>query len=72
MARGTRVNFAAFRARYHLQNTPLDVPWVQNVTPEEIADDFDGWEAEVQALVEVRCFRCHATTRLIVSPHCPF
>lgn len=52
MARGTRVNFAAFRARYHLQNTPLDVPWVQDVTPDEIADDFDGWEAEVQALVE--------------------
>lgn len=57
MARGTRVNFAAFRARYHLQNTPLDVPWVQDVTPDEIADDFDGWEAEVQALVEVRLFQ---------------
>lgn len=54
MARGTLVNFAAFRAKYDLEHTTLEGPAVQHVSRDEFAQDFDGWEPEAQALIEVR------------------
>ena len=53
VSRGTRINVAAFRTRYDLQDTKLDVPWVEETTKDEILGDFDGWEEEVQALIDV-------------------
>ena len=61
MARGTLVNFAAFRARYEMENTRLDAgsPMVTNVSKEEFRKDFEGWEDEVKALIDVSPFsRC--------------
>ena len=54
IARGTLINFAAFTARYDLENTVLDAPWVQDVPREQFVSDFEHWEPEVQALLDVR------------------
>ncbi|OCH96283.1 FAD/NAD(P)-binding domain-containing protein [Obba rivulosa] len=52
IAHGTLINFAAFRARYDLENTTLDAPWVQDVPRDELLRDFHEWEPEVQALLQ--------------------
>lgn len=58
MARGTLVNFAAFRARYERENTRLDagVPMVSSVSKEEFREDFGEWEEEAKVLIDVRPF----------------
>ncbi|KAI0091616.1 hypothetical protein BDY19DRAFT_983890 [Irpex rosettiformis] len=54
IARGTLVNFAAFRARYEMENSRLDasVPMVNNVSKEEFKRDFEEWEEEARVLIE--------------------
>ena len=54
IARGTLINFAAFTARYDLENTTLDAQWVQDVPRDQFVRDFDTWEPEVQTLLDVR------------------
>ena len=54
ISRGTLVNFAAFTARYDLENTHLDAPWVQEVPREQFVQDFADWEPEIQAILSVR------------------
>lgn len=56
MARGTLVNFAAFRARYERENTRLDAgtPMVSSVSKEEFREDFGDWEEEAKVLIDVR------------------
>ncbi|PCH44584.1 salicylate hydroxylase [Wolfiporia cocos MD-104 SS10] len=52
IARGTIINFAAMRARYDLENTILDGPWIDDAPREELLQDFSRWEPEVQALFQ--------------------
>ncbi|KAI0825625.1 FAD/NAD(P)-binding domain-containing protein [Irpex lacteus] len=54
MARGTLVNFAAFRARYERENTRLDAgtPMVSSVSKEEFREDFGDWEEEAKVLID--------------------
>lgn len=54
MARGTMVNFAAFRADYAREDTTLDGPAVTPVSSDTFAGDFVGWEEEVRCLIDVR------------------
>jgi salicylate hydroxylase len=54
IARGTFVNIAAFTARYDLENTVLDGPWVQDAPKEQFEQAFEDWEPEIQALLDVR------------------
>ncbi len=48
------INFAAFRARYDAEDTTFNGPWVHDVTQSELLADFDQWEPEVRALIQVR------------------
>ncbi|TBU57688.1 FAD/NAD(P)-binding domain-containing protein [Dichomitus squalens] len=68
IARGTFINFAAFRSRYDLEGSSFDRPWVQDVSQEEVLADFDGWEPEVHALVQslqkVNRWAIHTTSPL--------
>ncbi|KAF7790218.1 hypothetical protein EIP86_001170 [Pleurotus ostreatoroseus] len=52
IAHGRLINVAAFRARYELESTPFDGPWVQDVPRAEMLRDFAGWEEEVRVLLE--------------------
>ncbi|EMD39109.1 hypothetical protein CERSUDRAFT_104377 [Gelatoporia subvermispora B] len=52
IAHGSLINLAAFSARYDLENTTLDAPWVQDVSRDELLRDFQGWEPEVQTLLQ--------------------
>ena len=54
IAHGRLINVAAFRARYELESTPFDGPWVQDAPRAEMLRDFAGWEEEVRVLLEVR------------------
>ncbi|KAI0732214.1 FAD/NAD(P)-binding domain-containing protein [Fomitopsis betulina] len=49
---GGIINVAAFRARYDLEGTQMEGPWVVDTTKDELTADFDGWEPEVQAVFQ--------------------
>jgi hypothetical protein len=69
IAQGTLVNLAAFKARYDLENTVLEAPWVQDVPQEQFVQDFADWEPEIQALLDVRLTSALSLSRR--SPHVP-
>ncbi len=76
ISRGTLINFAAFRSRYDLENSTLDGAWVQDVRREELLQDFDRWEPEVQALLDVsfsrsRPIRASLLTSIPCDPDSP-
>lgn len=50
---GKMINFVAFSFRHDLENTPFHGPWTSTTETPELAQIFRGWDAEVQALVEV-------------------
>ncbi|KAI1796790.1 FAD/NAD(P)-binding domain-containing protein [Ganoderma leucocontextum] len=68
IARGTLVNFAAFRSRYDRENSTFNGAWVQDVSTEEFFADFAGWEPEVQSLIQsvqkVNRWAIHTTSPL--------
>lgn len=53
---GNLINVAAFRLRHEMENTPLEGPWAQDASHAELVQDFDTWEPEVQAILDVRIF----------------
>ncbi|KAI0364701.1 FAD/NAD(P)-binding domain-containing protein [Pilatotrama ljubarskyi] len=75
IARGTLINFAGLCARYDLEGSTFDQPWVQDLSREELLSDFSQWEPEVQALFKcidrVNRWAVHTTSPLpsFVSGH---
>ena len=53
MARGTQVSVAVTRVQLDLENTPVDGPWIQTSSREDLIHEFDHWEPEVQAVLQV-------------------
>lgn len=54
IACGKLVNFAAFTACYERENTDFDGPSVEDVPRAQFVKDFESWEPEIQALLDVR------------------
>ncbi|KAJ3801024.1 hypothetical protein GGU11DRAFT_741946 [Lentinula aff. detonsa] len=52
IAQGRLVNFAAFNARYDVENPKFEGPWTSTAPKDELKDLFAGWEPSVLALVE--------------------
>lgn len=47
------INFVAFTAQHELEGTKFNGPWVCPTDRSDVADMFQGWEPEVQALFNV-------------------
>jgi salicylate hydroxylase len=52
---GTGVNIVATIFDKSAENTVREGPWQVEVTEEEFAEAFSGWEDEFQALIKVYC-----------------
>ncbi|KAJ3503878.1 hypothetical protein NLJ89_g8235 [Agrocybe chaxingu] len=52
IAHGTKINFVAFKAQHHLENTKFNGAWVGIADRSEFATMFRNWEPEVQALLD--------------------
>jgi hypothetical protein len=53
IARGRFVNISAFEFHPHEEGTHFDGPWVADVDPSYIQGLFQGWEKEVDEIVQV-------------------
>ena len=57
VSQGKVINFITFVSRPELEGTTYPSSWVEQVTPEEVAEQTKDWEPEIQALVKV-CHTC--------------
>jgi hypothetical protein len=53
ISRGRFVNFVATEYHSHEEGTHLEGPWVTEVNSSSVQSLFDGWEKEVDELVQV-------------------
>ena len=54
VSRGRFINFVAFEMRPHEEGTHFGGPWVVDVDPPYVASLFQGWEKDVDDLIQVR------------------
>ncbi|KAI0277466.1 salicylate hydroxylase [Russula aff. rugulosa BPL654] len=72
ISRGRFVNFSANEYHPHEEGTHLEGPWVTEVNPSSVQSLFDGWEKEVDELVQ--CIGDLKMTRWAINvlPTLPF
>ncbi len=51
------INIGLYKCDYSLEGTDYPEPWVKDVSSEDLASLYTGWESDVQAILKVRSTR---------------
>lgn len=68
MSHGGFINWIGFKTRPEMEGTVYEGKWAEEAPTEEIFELLEGWEQEVQDMVQVRCFRPQSQVYLAKSP----